>query len=121
MNPEEHRKHPRIDSINLSYICLDQGENVVQQAMARTINISNSGLLIETHFQMKTGYTLVASIGIHDEVIDIKGKVVHVHRTDGGKYVSGVEITDIENKDASLWTDFISRISSAESDSSAQK
>lgn len=111
MNTEEHRKHPRFDSINLSYICLDESEVVVHQSMARTLNISDGGLLMETHFEMKEGYTLVASIGIREETVDFKGKVIHVRSAGDGKYVAGIEITSIENGDESLWQDFIKKIS----------
>ena len=109
MSNEEQRKHHRVESINLSYICLDQSETVVQQAMARTINISKGGFLIETHFKMQAGYTLIATIGLEDDTIDLKGKVVHVHDGQGGKYVAGIEITAIENGDQNTWTDFISK------------
>lgn len=111
MLTEEQRKYPRFDSVNLSYICLDKAEKVLQQAMARTINISEGGLLIETHFKMKRGYTLIASIGLEDETADIKGRVIHVEATGGGKYVAGIEITGIENIDKHHWLEFIQKIS----------
>lgn len=111
MNTEDHRKHPRFDSINLSYICLDESEAVVHQAMARTINISDGGILMETHFEMKKGYTLIASVGLKDETVDVKGRVVHVQSASEGKYVAGIEITSIESGDESLWIDFIQKIS----------
>lgn len=121
MNTENYRKHPRYDSINLSYICLDKSEEVVQQAMARTINISDNGILLETHFKMKKGYTLVASIGIQDEMVDVRGKVVHVQASGEGKYVAGIEITGIEGDDEGLWQEFLKKISGTEPGSSAQQ
>jgi len=121
MNTEDHRKYPRVDSIHLSYICLDKSESVVQQAMARTINISDGGLLLETHFKMEKGYTLLASIGLRDETVDLKGQVVHVQPAGGGKYVAGIEITGIEGGSEELWLSFIRKISENESDSSAEK
>jgi hypothetical protein len=119
MKKEENRKHPRFDSMNLSYICLDKSEKVVQQAMARTINISGSGLLIETHFKMKKKYTLIASIGLMDETVDIKGKVVHVQSVGGGKYVAGIEIT--ENDDEGRWFNFIKQLSENAFDENPEK
>ena len=111
MDREEHRKNSRIDSTHLSYILLDKSEKVVQQAMARTINISPGGLLLETHFKMEGGDTMIASIGIGDETVDIKGKVVHVESGDEGKYHAGVEITSIESGDEQLWLNFIRKFS----------
>lgn len=121
MNTEERRSHSRFDSINLSYICLDKADNVLQQAMARTINISAGGLLIETHFKMKKGYTLIASIGLRDETADIKGKVIHVQSMKSGKYVAGIEITDIENGDEERWQKFINNLTENDFDDNAEK
>jgi len=119
MNKKDNRRHPRFDSINLSYICLDKSENIVQQAMARTINISESGLLIETHFKMEKDYKLIATIGLRDETADIKGKVVYAQPTNDGKYMAGIEIT--ENEDEMNWKDFIKKISETAFDDTPEK
>jgi hypothetical protein len=121
METGEQRKHARIDSINLSYVCLDKSEKVVQQAMARTINISQGGILFETHFKMEKEYTLIATIGIRDETVDLKGKIIHVESVAGGKYVAGVEITNIKSGDELLWKKFIKEFSDDKNDSSAEK
>jgi hypothetical protein len=84
--------------------------------MARTINISDGGLLLETHFKMKKGYTLIASIGLQDETVDFKGKVVHVQDAGGGKYVAGIEIEEIQGGDNKLWQEFIRKISGKDAD-----
>lgn len=106
----EKRKSPRIGSVNLSYICLDKQGKVLQQAMGRTLNISEGGFLIETHFPMKAEYTLLASIGLEDDTIDIKGKIIHCQSAGSGKYIAGVEITSIEESDKSLWENFIQKL-----------
>jgi hypothetical protein len=106
----EKRKSPRIDSINLSYICLDKHNNVLQQAMGRTLDISEGGFLIETHFPIEKDCTIEASIGLGDNTIDIKGKIAHCQSSGDGKYITGVEITSIEDADKSLWGDFIDRM-----------
>ncbi len=119
MNIKDNRRYPRFDSINLSYICLDKSENIVQQAMARTINISEGGFLIETHFKMEKDYKLIATIGLRDETADIKGKVVYVQPTSDGKYVAGIEIT--ENDDEVNWKHFIKKISEIAFDDTPEK
>jgi hypothetical protein len=35
MTSENKRKHERIQSLNLSYICIDEDENIVKQGMGR--------------------------------------------------------------------------------------
>ena len=110
----EKRKSPRIGSINLSYICLDKDNNVIQQAMARTLNISERGFLIETHFPVKKEYTMMASIGIEDNTIDIKGKIIHCQPLGDGKYIAGVEIMLIKEEEKPLWVSFIRKMFSDE-------
>jgi hypothetical protein len=84
--------------------------------MAKTNNISDGGFLLETHFKMEPGFTLFASIGLRDETVDVKGKVIHVQEADRGKYIAGIEITEIEGGDEELWRDFIRRISENDAD-----
>jgi hypothetical protein len=110
----EKRKSPRIGSINLSYICLDKEGNVLHQAMGRTLNISEGGFLIEIYYPMQEEYTLMASIGIEDNTIDIKGNIIHCKSSGDGKYIAGVEITSIKDEERSLWVNFIQKMSSDE-------
>ena len=106
----EKRKSPRIGSINLSYVCLDKQDKVLHQAMGRTLNISEGGFLIETHFPMEEDYTLLASIGLENDTIDIKGRVIHCHSLGSGKYIAGIEITSIDDGGKSLWSNFIHKM-----------
>ena len=53
MNTNEKRKHPRVNALNLSYICLDEDQQVIKQGMGRTLNVSESGILLETHFPIE--------------------------------------------------------------------
>ena len=59
MNSEDKRKHERIRSLNLSYICLDEEKNIVKQGMGRTLNLSESGLLLETHFPIESRHIVL--------------------------------------------------------------
>lgn len=120
MNSVERRKSPRIDSINLSYVCLDKNEKVLQQAMGRTLNISEGGFLLETHFEMKKSYTLIASLGLENDTVDIRGKVVHCQSLGGGKHIAGIEITAIESGDKSIWLNFIKKALNEEPDADAE-
>lgn len=66
------RKFERYDSLNLlSYECLDSENKTFKQGMGRTLNISEGGVLLETHEPLGIGDTLLISIGIKDEVIDV--------------------------------------------------
>jgi hypothetical protein len=98
MKNDENRKHRRISSLNLSYICLDEDRKTVKQGMGRTLNLSESGILLETHFPIAAEHTVILSIGLEDRVVDLKGRPVHVRSTDKGVYEIGIEFIDPDVK-----------------------
>jgi len=107
----EKRKSPRIGSLNLSYVCFDREGKVFQQAMGRTLNISEGGFSLETHFPLDQEYTVSASIGLQDLIIEVKGAVIHCRNLAPGKYLTGIQITEIKSGDRELWSRFIHTIS----------
>ena len=91
------RKHERVDALNLlSYVTLDSDGKEWNQGMGRTLNISESGLQLETNEPIQTKYVVLISIGIEDELVDIKGKVVYTNRGDGNMFEAGIELIGVE-------------------------
>ena len=108
MTSENKRKHERIESLNLSYICLDEDKNIVKQGMGRTLNISESGILLETHFPIESKHTLQLTISLEEDLLDIKGKPIHIRSIQGGKYQIGIEFLDLDQKSTKILKKFIS-------------
>ena len=108
MTSENKRKHERIQSLNLSYICLDEEENVVKQGMGRTLNISESGILLETHFPIESQHVVQLTISLEEDLLDLKGKPVHVHSREEGKYEIGIQFVDLDQHAAALLKNFVS-------------
>ena len=108
MTSENKRKHERIQSLNLSYICLDENNNIVKQGMGRTLNISESGILLETHFPIESNHTIQLTVSLEENLLDIIGKPVHVKSIDGGKYQIGIQFADLDENATRLLHDFIS-------------
>jgi len=108
MTSENKRKHERIQSLNLSYICLDEDKNIVKQGMGRTLNLSESGILLETHFPVELNHTIQLTISLEENLLDIKGKPVHVRSIDGGKYQIGIQFLDLDANATNVLQKFIS-------------
>ena len=108
MTSENKRKHDRIQSLNLSYICLDEDKNIVKQGMGRTLNISESGILLETHFPIEPKHTVQLTISLEEDLLDILGKPVHVRSIDGGKYQIGIRYIDLDENTTNILKKFIS-------------
>ena len=97
LNMKERRRRPRIDSLNLvAYACLDEQENVVQRGMGRTLNISELGILLETYHPLETKYVLLIDIGIEDDLVDLKGRVVHFRVNEEKRNETGIEFSEVD-------------------------
>ena len=103
------RKHERLEALNLlSYVTLDPDGKAWNQGMGRTLNISESGLQLETHEPIDTKYTLLISIGIEDELIEIKGKVAYTNRGEGKMFEAGIEFIQVSKEDLVILKKYIS-------------
>jgi c-di-GMP-binding flagellar brake protein YcgR len=96
---QEKRKHARISSLNLSYICLDENEKIVKQGMGRTLNVSESGMLLETHLPVDTKHMVMLTIGLEEDIIELRGKPVHSKKNDRDLYEVGIKF---QESDASV-------------------
>ena len=94
MEKNENRKHRRICSLNLSYVCLDEEGKIVKQGMGRTLNLSESGILLETHFAIALEHTVILSMGLEEWLVDMRGRPVHVNSAREGVYEVGIEFID---------------------------
>lgn len=95
----ERRKHPRIESLNLlSYFCLDENNLALDQGMGRTLNVSKGGILLETYNPIDPEHTMVLTIGLKDNMVDIKGKVVHSRTDEDGKVKSGIQFIEMDKE-----------------------
>lgn len=92
MNQNEKRQHIRVDSIHLlNYVYYDDTGKETMQGMGRTLNVSESGILLETHTVLELHHEVSLGIGIEDEMVDIRGKIVFTKKTDNGMYESGIQ------------------------------
>jgi hypothetical protein len=91
---QEKRKHARISSLNLSYICLDENNKIVKQGMGRTLNVSESGMLLETHLPVDTRHTVKVTIGLEEDMIELQGSPVHSKKNDKNLFEIGIKFQE---------------------------
>lgn len=107
MAKEEKRKHARIDSLNLSYFCLDENNQVIKQGMGRTLNVSESGILLETHYPIDKKHTVTLTLGLEENLVEITGRPVHSRTNKDGKYEVGIEFLKTNEKARNILKQFI--------------
>lgn len=95
MSEKEKRKHPRINSLNLlAYVCMNENSEIVRQGMAKTLDVSEGGILMETHVPVDPQHTVSLTLGLKDELTDVKGKVVHFRKDGNGRFQSGIQFME---------------------------
>ena len=94
MVSKDKRKHFRVNSLNLSYVYVDGDNDEEKQTIGRTLNMSESGILLETHIPVNLNDKLLLTIGLKEDIVNIKGKIVHIAKDEHGKYEVGVQFTE---------------------------
>jgi len=95
----EKRKKLRYSSLNLLYfVCYDKNNNKITQGMGRTLNVSEGGILLETHVPLDKDMTVSLTMALEDDLMDFKGKVTHLKKCGGGKFEFGMEFVEMDEK-----------------------
>ena len=91
MSAPEKRKHPRVNiHYPISYVCTDGNGCIVQQNMGVALNISQSGILIETAESVFYKHITLISIDFSKHIIEIKGRVAYCKKNGSEKYRIGI-------------------------------
>ena len=107
MTEPDKRHKSRYDSLNLSYVLVDEDGNFIEQGVGRTLNVSQSGLCLETPFETNTRQSLLLTIALEKELVELRGKVVYCRAGAGQMFETGVAFTEISPKDTDTLEKFI--------------
>jgi len=87
----EQRAAARSDDKNfLDYEILSPEGAVIGRGLARTLNVSATGLLLETNQPFPPGQTLRITLGLRDELVQVTGEIAHSEENAAALYNSGV-------------------------------
>lgn len=93
------RRSIRMDALNLlEYVLLDDKGEIVTRAMGRTLNISMKGILLETHIPFVPDQRLLITLGLEEDLVDVKGMVKHAERRDDRYFSAGIEFLEIDGE-----------------------
>jgi len=96
---DSKREDQRIQSTNLiSYVVRDEKDQDIMQGMGRTLNVSEGGILLETHVPIDPHYVLTVTIALEDEVVEFKGRIVHSAKHEDGGFTSGIAFMEISEE-----------------------
>lgn len=74
----ERRKAERRYALNfLDYEVISEAGEILGRGLARTLNVSKSGLRLETSQYFEPGQLLRISLGLNNDLVQVNGRVVH--------------------------------------------
>jgi Tfp pilus assembly protein PilZ len=103
MQDLKKRKFERTKALNLvDYIILGENGSHLSRGMGRTRNVSEGGLLLETHRPLKDGQVVLLTLSLKDDMFQLRGKIVHQEPpaafSEGARYCAGVKFTAVDKK-----------------------
>lgn len=103
------RRHKRIDSQNLLYLCVKKNGDIIQQGMGKTLNVSESGIRLETRFPIDSNLIVWMTIGFEDDLVDIKGTIEY-HIAKENTYEFGIQFLDLDERSRLILGEYIKLI-----------
>jgi CRP-like cAMP-binding protein len=104
----DKRRYQRIASLNLlNYFCMDESHNFVEGGMGRTLNVSQAGILLETHVPIDPRHIISLSIGLGENLINILGRIVYSRQGRDAMFESGVHFFQVEESTAHTLLQYI--------------
>jgi hypothetical protein len=103
----DRRCFQRVDAFNpVIFVGIDERGEPAGNGIANVLNISQSGLCLQTVQEVSTPYMLLMVVDVYERMLKMKGKVVRRKKTPGGDYEVGIELKgareDIKRFAASL-------------------
>jgi len=93
MTQIEKRKYPRVKIFNtISYVGLDENGTVLEQNIGVVLDISQSGILIESIQEVESAYLSLMASDQKNRLIEIKGKIAYCRKTESGKFRIGITL-----------------------------
>jgi hypothetical protein len=101
MRQFEKRRHVRVETSNcILYESHENEETIVSRSMGKAINISQSGILLETPSPIEVEAVTLVTADLEGKLIEINGKVIYCRETDSGIYQSGVSFIGSDEETA---------------------
>lgn len=103
----ERRRFIRPEALNLlDYLVVDEQGRQGEYSMARTLNVSKGGVLMETHRQLPLGQQVMITLGLKDQLIDVMGRIVYAVG-EAGRFHNGVEFFHLSDSDKRILDNYV--------------
>ena len=103
----ERRRYIRPESLNLlDYLIVDEQGRPSEYSMARTLNVSKGGILMETHIPLPKGQQVMITLGLKEQLIDVMGRIVYTSNS-SGRHENGIEFFHVSDNDKRVLDNYV--------------
>ena len=96
----QERKSTRLESDQfISYRLYDSEDRVCEEGMAKTVNISRSGVAVENRTEFDVGAKIELTIALTEDLVKTEGVVRNVDKKDESAYQIGIEFVNISDSE----------------------
>ncbi len=107
----EDRKSNRLESEQfISYRLYDSEDRVCDEGMAKTVNISRSGVAVENRTQFEVGAKVELTIALTEDLVKTEGVVRNVDQKDDETFHIGIEFVNISENEIKQLADIYPEI-----------
>ena len=104
----DRRKDLRVNTINLiSHVTIDESGRWIFQGMSRALNISRTGILLESSRPIKSGRLSMMTVDMSNNLMEIKGELIYCFKSDTAIYHCGIKFIDTDEKASKFFTQMI--------------
>ena len=110
----ERRKTVRRYALNfLDYEILHDSDGVIGRGLARTLNISDDGLRLETGQFFEPGQRLRITLGLENNLVQVTGRVINSQPENDEICSSGILFLEFEGRDRETYRKHCEALKSA--------
>jgi hypothetical protein len=103
----ERRRYIRPEALNLlDYLVVDEQGRQGEYSMARTLNVSKGGILMETHIPLPQGQQVMITLGLNDQLIDVMGRIAYTTAS-SGRHQNGIEFFHVSDSDKRVLDNYV--------------
>ena len=101
MDNVNRRKHVRVETNNLiAHETIGRDGKVVSRSMGKALNVSRSGILLETSYPIVAEGISLMAVDLDDNLIEMKGRPIYCRETYTGMYQTGISFIGTEKDTA---------------------
>ncbi len=107
-NPFEQRRAERRYAMNfLDFEVIAADGETVGRGLARTLNVSATGLLLETGQFFEAGQLLRVTLGLRNKLVQLTGRVAHSHPVNDDLCNTGIQFVEFAPADRQVFQAYV--------------